>query len=147
MHRYEGCSKSSWKNAAMSLICKLAELNLYSNIDKHNLYIYSKFCWSGMNTILTVVAMETIHHDYRPTFYHLYKKSMFNNVQLIFTLLFSPNCMSKVQYNGGKHITSCKCMTSFRRKTAILCMPKMRGKQRSSINYVFGTDIKRKKHC
>ena len=32
-----------------------------------------------MNTMLTVVAMETVHHDYRPTFVHFYKKLMFNN--------------------------------------------------------------------
>ena len=48
-------------------------------IDKHDLYLYSKFCFSGMNTMLTVVAMETVHHDYRPTFVHVCKKSMFND--------------------------------------------------------------------
>ena len=26
-----------------------------------------------MNTMLTVVAMETVHHDYRPTFVHFCK--------------------------------------------------------------------------
>ena len=63
----------------MCLFCKLAELNSYSYIDTLKLYIYSKFCCSDMNTIVTVVDMETIHHDYQPTFDHLYKKSMFNN--------------------------------------------------------------------
>ena len=62
----------------MSLFCKLAELNLYSYIDKHNLYIYSKFCCLGINAMLTVVDMETIHHDYWPNF-DSYKKSMFND--------------------------------------------------------------------
>ena len=60
----------------LSLFCKLAELNSYSYIDKHNLYIYSNFCCSGMNTILTV---ETIHHHYRHIFDHLHEKSIFNN--------------------------------------------------------------------
>ena len=32
-----------------------------------------------MNIMLTVIAMETIHHDYRPTFDRLYKKLMFND--------------------------------------------------------------------
>ena len=47
--------------------------------------------------------------------------------------------MSKVQYVGDKHMASCKCVTSFRRKAAIL-FSKERGKQRSSINDVFGTE-------
>ena len=57
--------------------------------------------------------------------------------------------MSKVQYVGGKHMTSCQCVMSFRRNAGILfsSMPKMCGKLRSSINYVFGTDNKRNKHC
>ena len=76
---YEGRSKSSRKSATIFLFCKSAELNYYSYIDKHYLYLYSKFCCSGMNTLLTVVAMETVHHDYRPTFVHFYKKSMFND--------------------------------------------------------------------
>ena len=63
----------------MSLFCKLAELKWYSYIDKHILYICSKVCCWGMNTMLTVVAMETIHHDYQPTFVHLYKKLMVND--------------------------------------------------------------------
>ena len=63
----------------MSLFCMLAKVNLYSYVDKHNLYKHRKFCCLGMNTMLTIVAMETIHHDYRPTFVHLYKKSMFND--------------------------------------------------------------------
>ena len=76
---YEGRSKSSRKSAIIFLFCKSAELNYYSYIDKHDLYLYSKFCCSGMNTMLTVVAMETVHHDYRPTFVHFCKKSMFND--------------------------------------------------------------------
>ena len=56
--------------------------------------------------------------------------------------------MSKVQFAYGEHMTSYKCVTSFGRKEAILLvgMPKMRRDQRYSINYVFGTDFKRKKH-
>ena len=76
---YEGRSKSSRKCATIFLFCKSAELNYYSYIDKHYLYLYSKFCCFGMNRILTVVAMETVHHDYRPTFVHFCKKSMFND--------------------------------------------------------------------
>ena len=76
---YEGRLKSSRKSATISLFCKSAELNHYSYIDKHDLYLYSKFCCSGMNIVLTVVAMETVHHDYRPTFIHFCKKSMFND--------------------------------------------------------------------
>ena len=46
-------------------------------------------------------------------------------------------------------MTSRRCMTSFMRNAAIclVSMPKMHGKQQSLINYVFETDIKRKKHC
>ena len=76
---YEGRSKSSRKSAIIFLFCKSAELNYNSYIDKHYLYLYSKFCCSGMNTMLTVVAMETVHHDYRPTFVHFCKMSMFND--------------------------------------------------------------------
>ena len=77
-YMYEGRSKSSRKSAIyIFLFCKSAELNCY--IDKHDLYLYSKFCCPGMNTILTLVAMETVHHDYRPTFVHFCKKSMFND--------------------------------------------------------------------
>ena len=76
---YEGRSKSSRKSVIISLVCKSAELNYYSYIDKHDLYLYSKFWGSGMNTMLTVVAMATVHHDYRPTFVHFCKKSMFND--------------------------------------------------------------------
>ena len=76
---YEGRSKSSRKSVIIFLFCKSAELNYYSYIGKHDLYLYSKFCCSGMNTMLTVVAMETVHHDYRPTFVHVCKKSMFND--------------------------------------------------------------------
>ena len=77
--QYEGRSKSSRKSAIIFLFCKSAELNYYSYIDKHDLYLYSKFCCSGMNTILTVVAMETVRHDYRPTFVHFCKTSMFDD--------------------------------------------------------------------
>ena len=48
-------------------------------LDKYDLYLYSKFCCSGMNTMLTVVAMEAVHHDHRPTFVHFCKKPMFND--------------------------------------------------------------------
>ena len=77
--KYEGCSKSSRESVIMSLFCKSAEFNSYSYEERHNLYKYSKFCCSGMNTMLTVVAMETVNHDYRSTFVHFYKKSMFND--------------------------------------------------------------------
>ena len=76
---YEGVSKSSRKSAIIFLFCKSVELNYYSYIDKHDMYLYSKFCCSGMNTMLTVVAMETVHHDYRPTFVNFCKKSMLND--------------------------------------------------------------------
>ena len=76
---YEGRSKSSRKSAIIFLFCKSAELNYYSYKDKHDLYLYSKVCCSGINKMLTVVAMETVHHDYRPTFVHFCKKSMFND--------------------------------------------------------------------
>ena len=76
---YEGRSKSSRKSATIFLFCQSAELSYCSYIGKHYLYVYSKFCCSGMNTMLTVVAMETVHHDYRPTFVHFCKKSMFND--------------------------------------------------------------------
>ena len=32
-----------------------------------------------MNTMYTVVAMETIHHECRPNFVHLYQNSLLNN--------------------------------------------------------------------
>ena len=76
---YEGCSKSTRKSAIIFLFCKSAELNNYSYIDRQDLYLYSKICCTDMNTMLTVVAMETVHHDYRPTFGHFCKKSMFND--------------------------------------------------------------------
>ena len=58
------------------------------------------FSCSGMNTMLTVVAMETVHHDYRPTFVHFCKKSMFNDDELrliVYRAFFTKLCMSKVQ--------------------------------------------------
>ena len=77
---YEGRSKSSRKSAIIFLFCKSAELNYYKCTDTHDLYLYSKFCHSGINTMLTVVAMETVHHDYRPNFVHFFcKKSIFND--------------------------------------------------------------------
>ena len=79
IHVYEGRSKSSRKSAIIFLFCISAELNYNSYIDIHDLYLYSKFCCSGTNTMLTVVAMETVHHDYRPTFVHFAKKSIFND--------------------------------------------------------------------
>ena len=119
---YEGLSKSSRKSATIFLFCKSAKLNYYSYMDKHNLYLYSKFCYSGMNTMLTVVAMETIHHDYRPTFVHFCKKSMFNDDVAFDTLpcFFTKLCMSKVQYVCGEHMASYKCVTSFGLTAAIL---------------------------
>ena len=61
--------------------------------------------------------METVHHDYRPTFVQFYKKSMLNDgVAFDSTKL----CMSKVQYVCGKRMTSYTRVTSFRRKAAIL---------------------------
>ena len=79
MHIYEGRSKGSRKSVIIFLFCKSAELNYYSYIGKHELHLYSKVCYSGMNTILTVVATETVHHDYRPTFVHFCKKSLLND--------------------------------------------------------------------
>ena len=75
-----------------------------------------------MNTMLTVVAMETVRHDYRPTFVHFCKNLMFNDDVAFDSLLcfFTKLCMSKVQYVCGEHMTSYKCVTSFRRKAAIL---------------------------
>ena len=40
---YEGRSKSSRKSAIIFLFCKSDELNYYSYIDKHDLYLYNKF--------------------------------------------------------------------------------------------------------
>ena len=94
---YEGCSKSTRKSAIMFLFCKSAELILYIYIDKHNLYLYSNFGCSGMNTRLTVVAMETVHRDYRPSFAHFYKKSMFNDGVAFNSLpCYFHLCMNKV---------------------------------------------------
>ena len=76
-----------------------------------------------MNAMLTVVAMETVHHDYRPTFVHFCKRSMFND-DVAFDILpcfFLQNyVVRKVQYVCGEHMTSYKCVTSFGRKAAIL---------------------------
>ena len=77
-HFTKGVQKSR-KSAFMSLFYKSGELNSYSYIDKHILYLYSTFCCSDMNAMLTVVAMETVHHDYRSTSLHFHKKSMFND--------------------------------------------------------------------
>ena len=117
---YEGRSKCSQKSAIIFLFCKSAEINYYSYIDKHDLYLYSKFCCSGMNTMLTVVALETVHHDYRPTSVHFCKKTMFNDDVAFDPCFFTKLCMSKVQFAYGEHMTSYKCVTSFGRKEAIL---------------------------
>ena len=119
---YEGRSKSSRKSATIFLFCKSAELNYYSYIDKHIFHLYSKFCCSCMNTMLTVVAMETVHHDYRPTFLYFCKKSMFNDDVAFdsYRAFFTKLCMSKVQYVCGEHMASYKCVTSFGRTAAIL---------------------------
>ena len=119
---YERRSKSSRKSAIIFLFCKSDELNYYSYIDKHDLYLCSKFCCSGMNAMLTVVAMETVHHDYRPTFVHFCKKSMLNDDVAFDSLpcFFTKLCMSKSQYVCGEHMTSYKSVTSFGRKAAIL---------------------------
>ena len=103
-----------------------------------------------MNTILTVVAMETVDHDYRPTFVHFCKKSMFNDDVAFDSLPCFFLQTSKVQYVCGEHMTSKEYVASFGRKAAIYClvgMPKMRWQQRYSMNCVFGTDYKRKKLC
>ena len=71
-----------------------------------------------MNTMLTVVAMETVHHDYRPTFVHFRKRMTLHLI--VYRVIFTKLCMSKVQYVCGEHVTSYKCVTSFGRKAAIL---------------------------
>ena len=53
--------------------------NLFLIAPFPDLCLLVPFCCSGLNTILTVVVMESIQHNYRPTFDHLYKKLMFNN--------------------------------------------------------------------
>ena len=75
-----------------------------------------------MNTTVTVVAMGTVHHDYRPTFVHFTKsRCLMTTLHLIVNrAIFTKLCMSKVQYVGGKHMTSDKCVMSFRRKAVIL---------------------------
>ena len=95
-----------------------ADLNYYSHIDKHYLHLYSKFCCSGMNTMLTVVAMETVHHDYWPAFVHFCKKSMFND-DVAFDSL---PCFFHQTLHEQSSIcmTSYKCVTSFGHKAAIL---------------------------
>ena len=54
-----------------------------------------------------MVDIETIHHDYRPTFVHLQTNSLFNNDVAFDTLraIFTKLCTSKNQYVGGKHMT------------------------------------------
>ena len=76
---YEGRSKMSWKSVIMYLFCKPAELNAYSVIGKYNLYLYIKFCCSGMTTTVTMIVMETVHHDCRSTFVQFYKMSIMND--------------------------------------------------------------------
>ena len=99
---YKGRSKSSRKSAIIFVLCKSAKLNYYSYIDKHDLHLYSKFRCSGMNTMLTVVAMETVHHDYRPAFVHFCKKSIFNYDVVVYRAFFTKLYMSKV---CGEHMT------------------------------------------
>ena len=56
-----------------------------------------------MDTLLTLVAMETVHHDYRPTFVHFYKMSMFNDDVAFdsnYCDIFTKPCMSKVKYEA-----------------------------------------------
>ena len=75
-----------------------------------------------MNTMLTVVAMETVHHDYRPTFF-IFTKSrclMMTLHLIVYRAIFTKLGMGKVQYVGGKHMTSYKYVTLFGRKAAIL---------------------------
>ena len=71
-----------------------------------------------MNTMLTVVAMETVHQDNRPTFIRFCKKSIFNDDVAFDSLpcFFTELCMSKVQYVCGEHMTSYKYVMSFGRK-------------------------------
>ena len=122
VYKYEGRSKSSRKSAIIFLFCKSAELNYYSYMDKHDLDLYSKFCCSSINTMLTVVAIETVHHDYRPTLFICAKSRclMMTLHLIVYRAFFTKLCMSKVQYVCGEHTTSYKCVTSFGRKTAIL---------------------------
>ena len=56
--------------------------------------------------------------------------------------------MSKSQYACAEHMASFKSVTSLgiKRPYCLVGMPKMRREQRYSINCVFGTDYKRKKH-
>ena len=76
---YEGRSKSSRKSAIIFLSCKSGELNYYSYIDKHDLYLYSKFCCSGINTMLTVVCYGN-HTSRLPAYFCSFlQKSMLND--------------------------------------------------------------------
>ena len=119
---YEGRSKSSRKSAIIFLFWKSAELNYYSYIDKHDLYLYSKFCCSCMNTMLTVVAMETVHHDYRSMFVHFCKRSMFNDGVAFdsYPCFLHQTLYEQSSYVCGEHMASYKCVTSFGRKATIL---------------------------
>ena len=57
--------------------------------------------------MLTVVAMETVHHDYRPTFVHFCKKSMLNDdVAIVYRAFFTKRCMRKIQHVCGEHKSS-----------------------------------------
>ena len=72
--------------------------------------------------MLIEVAIETIHDNYRPTLF-IFTKShcLIKTLHLIvYYAIFTKLCMSKVQYVGGKNMTSYKCVTSFRCKAAIL---------------------------
>ena len=72
-----------------------------------------------MNTTVTVVAMETITG---PLLFNFTKCRCFMMTLhvIVYRAIFTKLCMSKVHYVGGKHMTSYKCVTSFRRKAAIL---------------------------
>ena len=90
---YEGRSNSSRKSTIIFLFCKSAELNYYSCIDEHDLYLYSKFCCSGMNTMLTVVAMEARTSRLPAHFWSFFAKSrcLMMTLHLIVYRAFSPN--------------------------------------------------------
>ena len=88
---------------------------------------------------LTVVAMESVHHDYRPTFLHfcnVLRCLMMTLHLIVYRAFFTKLCMSKVQYVCGEHMTSYKRVTSFGPKAAILFSGY------DSINCVFATDYK-----
>ena len=66
--------------------------------------------------------METVHHDYRPTFAHFCKKSMFNDDVAFDSLpcFFHQTLYEQSSVCFYEHVTSYKSVTSFGRKAAIL---------------------------